>query len=195
MTFKGAERIDCSVSHVMVWRFALKKLRPMGKQGHFLPLQTFRLKSTPIGLTKGNPMQKEYTKDSWPTDRWRNFTYAEMRCKESFICKMDDEFMDKLQTLRENVGFPLYITSAYRDVTHSIEAKKIEEGKSKGGTHTLGCAVDIKIQGAQAVVLLKKALEIGFTGFGISQTGKNRFIHLDSAESKENAPRPHVWSY
>ena len=140
-------------------------------------------------------MQEEYTAASWPNDRWKNFTFAEMRCKETGICKMDSAFMDKLQTLRTEVGFPMRITSAYRDVKHSIEAKKIADGKSKGGSHTKGCAVDIKIQGIQAVVLLKEALNIGFKGFGISQTGGNRFIHLDTVDNSDNAPRPHIWSY
>jgi hypothetical protein len=41
---------------------------------------------------------------------------------------------------------------------------------------------------------LKYALNAGFTGIGVKQTGVNRIIHLDTLTAPDY-PRPTVWSY
>ena len=74
---------------------------------------------------------------------WKYFTEDELKCKHTGIYGMDSEFMEILEKVREEVGIPFIITSAYRDPTHPIEAKK-----SQPGAHASGRAVDILINNA-----------------------------------------------
>ena len=106
--------------------------------------------------------------------------------------------MDKLQILRDELGFSISISSGYRDVTHPIEKAKIDSGKNpKGGSHARGKACDIKVRGKEAYLVLAAACKIGFVGIGISQTGQSRFIHLDMIDEGDDYPvsRPALWSY
>lgn len=102
--------------------------------------------------------------------------------------KMDADFLVKIDELRERCGFPLVITSGYR----SPEYNKKVSSTGTTGPHTTGKAADIAVRGQKAHTLLKHALELGFTGIGISQKGQSRFIHLDTIEG---TMRPWVWSY
>ena len=132
-----------------------------------------------------------YTADTWPADRWPNFSFAEMACQETGECGMNDTTMDRLQLLRSLYDSPLTITSGYRSPRHSIEA-----AKAAPGTHAKGRAVDIACSGVEALELLTEALAVGFTGFGVQQKGEHRFLHLDDLGLREpTAPRPTIWSY
>jgi len=126
---------------------------------------------------------------------WENFPYSELRCHcgrcDSDGSEISPELMDRIQALRNLLGFPLPLSSAYRCHRHPAEAKKDEPG-----THHLGLAVDIKVSRQRAHQVLTAALRMGcFTGIGINQKGGGRFIHLDIASTAANRPRPHVWSY
>lgn len=121
--------------------------------------------------------------------QYPNFTESEMRCKHTGKCEMHPVFMQRLQHLRTVYGAPLIVNSAYRDKSHPEEVNKTEPG-----AHTMGRAVDLSIRGADAVKLLRLALEFGFTGIGISQKGASRFIHLDDV-ADGSLPRPSLWSY
>lgn len=118
-----------------------------------------------------------------------NFSEEEFRCKHTGKCPMHPDFMARLQRLRTAYGKPMKITSGYRDKTHPIEAKK-----TAPGAHASGRACDVAIRGAEAVELLKLALELGFTGIGVQQKGDGRFLHLDDIEDGTQ-PRPMIWSY
>ena len=99
--------------------------------------------------------------------------------------------MVRIEALREQLGFPFPVNSAYRCPDHPIEARK-----SKAGAHSTGQAIDIGVRGEKAHILLDAALQAGFTGIGINQKGSNgRFIHLDDIENSPERPRPTVWSY
>ena len=63
-----------------------------------------------------------------------NFDEAEFRCTQTGECRMQPDFMRKLQALREEYGKPLTITSGYRSPQHSIEASK-----AAPGVHTRHC--------------------------------------------------------
>lgn len=127
------------------------------------------------------------------TSPWPNFAYRELRCKcgrcGSDGREMDAAFMSLLQRLRDLYGKPMVITSAFRCRRHPVEAKK-----SAPGAHSLGVAVDIACRGADAVEILRLAMTLPFTGFGISQRGNARFIHLDTG-TPPSLPRPMIWSY
>ena len=116
-----------------------------------------------------------------------NFKREEFRCSHCGKDGMQQEFMDKFQTLRTAYGKPMKVTSGYRCAAHPIEA-----AKAKPGAHASGCAVDIGVQGAEAHRLLAMALNAGFSGIGVQQKGSGRFIHLDTLTGPT---RPTVWSY
>ena len=127
------------------------------------------------------------------TAPWPNFSYAELRCKcgncDSTGHEMDAEFMDRLQRLRTAYGKPLQLSSAYRCPDHPVEAKKASPGE-----HCTGKAVDVAIRGPDALLLLRLALEAGFTRIGVNQKGSARFLHLGTS-ADGRFPSPAIWSY
>ena len=56
-----------------------------------------------------DPVQT-YTADTWPANRWPNFSFAEMACRETGECLLDGALMDALQRVRAICG-PLTVTS------------------------------------------------------------------------------------
>jgi zinc D-Ala-D-Ala carboxypeptidase len=119
--------------------------------------------------------------------KYPNFTEAEFTCKHTGKCHMDDSFMDRLQALRIECGFPFKVTSGYRDPSHPIE-----KAKNAPGEHSTGKAADIAVSGEQAYKLLSLAPKYGFIRIGIQQKGSGRYIHLGTSIE---FPSPRVWSY
>ena len=112
----------------------------------------------------------------------KNFTAEEFACKHTGEHGIQKHVVDKIQALRDMVGRPLTISSAYRSPTHPIEAKK-----STPGTHAQGLAVDIKVSsGAERYELIQCGLLLGATGIGVNKT----FIHLDWRKTT-----PVAWEY
>jgi uncharacterized protein YcbK (DUF882 family) len=128
--------------------------------------------------------------DHWP---WKDFSPYEMACKSDGSLKVDEQFMDILQAIRAEVGFPMAVASGYRSPEHNAEVSDT----GKDGPHTRGQAADIRVSGEQAITLLSVALKHGIKGVGISQKGNpaTRFIHLDICENGPDSPRPTIWSY
>lgn len=90
----------------------------------------------------------------------------------------------RLERLRELVGEPLVLTSAYRSVTH--ERSHGRDGKS---AHTLGRAFDISCpSNSLRFKIVSAALQVGFNRIGI---GSN-FVHVDDSSS-HTANR--IWTY
>lgn len=131
------------------------------------------------------------------TVQWeaRYFTPAEMACKCGKcggLAEMNQEFMNKLDLLRAAVNRPIPVSSGYRCAQHTSELTK-----TTVGAHRQGRAVDIPCSGPEAFKIIEMALELGFTGIGVSQNKRGaRFIHLDDAPPGNPAqPRPTFWSY
>jgi uncharacterized protein YcbK (DUF882 family) len=122
--------------------------------------------------------------------KYPNFKADEFRCKHTGKDGMHPDFMARLQSLRNEYGKSMRVTSGYRDKLHPIEAKK-----QTTGAHTTGRAVDIAVEGSDAVKLVTLAIKHGFTGIGVQQKGAGRFIHLDDISGNPSQPRPHIWSY
>lgn len=122
---------------------------------------------------------------------WKNFKFSELACKcgkcDSKGQEMDAAFMEKIQKLRDEYGFPLTVSSAYRCPQHPAERRKASPGE-----HTTGMAIDIACDYNRAHEILTAACKIGFLRIGINQKGNGRFIHL--GDSKE-FPNPTIWSY
>jgi uncharacterized protein YcbK (DUF882 family) len=111
------------------------------------------------------------------------FTLEEFNCQVTGENKMEPEFLQKLDRLRGECGFPFVITSGYR---HPIE-HPIEAAKEVPGTHAQGIAADILVKDSVSrMVLVEKALELGFKGVGIAKT----FVHVDT-----RGTTPVMWLY
>ena len=125
--------------------------------------------------------------------RWASFSPAEMACKGDGSLKIDEAFMDRLQALRDKLGFPLVVSSAYR--TPAYNAKVSDSGPD--GPHTTGHAVDLIANGPRAYAIVGAAAGLGFTGIGLSQKGdvRARFVHLDDLPMSTTLPRPWIWTY
>lgn len=126
---------------------------------------------------------------------WKYFNYETDKMLACPCCGkrgMDDDFMKKLDILRQWVDFPLSISSGYRCPKYN--AKLSSTGET--GPHTTGKAVDIPISGEKALEMVGEAITLGFSGVGVKQKGPHnkRFIHLDTLGPDEG-PRPWIWSY
>jgi zinc D-Ala-D-Ala carboxypeptidase len=117
-----------------------------------------------------------------------HFSEDELKCKETGKISMSSDFLEKLERVRVRFGKSMVITSGFRDITHSAEARKPPEKRGKG-YHCQGRACDIAVSGADCVELIQIALEEGMGGIGVAQKGGSRFLHLDDREEKM------IWSY
>ena len=118
-----------------------------------------------------------------------NFKHKELTCKCGCGREIEDEvFMYNLQRLREMLGVPMVLSSAYRCPEYNDKVSNT----GFGGPHTIA-AVDVLVYGEHAHRLLWMAMACGFTGIGISQKGPwaARFIHIDRLREG----RPWVWTY
>ena len=113
----------------------------------------------------------------------KHFDPSEFNCQVTGHNNMEKDFLEKIDQLREECGFPFTITSGFRHPTeHPIEVKK-----EVPGTHAQGIAADIKITNAVfRLKLVTKAIELGFTGIGIADD----FIHVDT-----RGTTPVMWTY
>jgi len=122
----------------------------------------------------------------------KNFSDKELSCSHCGENKFDQKTLDALQELREAIGKPIKLSSAYRCPEHNDKVS----GSGKSGPHTTGCAVDILCSGKGAHEILTFAMIRSsiWKGIGVSQKGehKSRFLHLDTLETDM---RPWVWSY
>lgn len=110
------------------------------------------------------------------------FSTSEFDCQHTGENRMEQDFLSKLDSLRDYCGFPFVITSGYRSPSHPLEAVK-----EIPGTHAQGIAADIKItNSAHRYTIIKGALEHGFTGIGVA----GDFIHLDT-----RGTLPVMWTY
>ena len=99
--------------------------------------------------------------------------------------RMHEEFIQKLDELRDVLGRPLAINSGFRSEAHNAKLSKAV-GKS---AHTEGWAADIKVNtSTERLELVKFSLIHGFTRIGVAET----FIHLDMDPSK---PKNVLWLY
>jgi len=122
---------------------------------------------------------------------WKHFTLGEFRCRHCGENKIERDFIDKLDELRESCGFALVVTSGYRCPEHNANVSST----GLAGPHTTGRAVDFLVSREQALRLMALAIVQGFTGIGVNQKGAGRFIHLDDLPNAPGQPRPTCWSY
>jgi zinc D-Ala-D-Ala carboxypeptidase len=108
--------------------------------------------------------------------KWKHFTD-----EESFGLK--DDLMHRLDRARDLFGFPLVITSGYRDPAHNQSAGGVQDS-----AHTTGQAVDLRCADSEMQKRLCWALgAAGFHRIGVY----SRHVHVDVDASK---PMPAYWT-
>lgn len=104
----------------------------------------------------------------------KNFNLKEFECThpDHNHVQVDENLVDKLQKLREILGVPLIINSAYR-----CPERNRQVGGAKNSQHLKGTAVDISLETIDLPIdeLEDLADSLGFDGIG----KYNTFIHLD----------------
>ena len=69
---------------------------------------------------------------------YKYFLPHELRCSHCGAERMQPHFMENVIILRELLGFPFIVTSAYRCKNHPIEVRK-----DSPGAHTTGQALSL----------------------------------------------------
>ena len=104
--------------------------------------------------------------------RWKNFSPAEIACRGTGQIKLHPEALDKLQALRERLGKPLIIRSAYRSPQHNRNV-----GGAPRSKHMDGTAFDVAMSNHDPVTFAEAARAVGFLGFGTYP--RSGFMHID----------------
>lgn len=104
--------------------------------------------------------------------RWGNFSPAEIACRGTGQLKLHPEALDKLQALRDRLGKPLIVRSAYRSPEHNRAV-----GGAKASKHMDGTAFDIAMSNHDPAAFEAAARAVGFLGFGYYP--RSGFMHID----------------
>lgn len=107
-------------------------------------------------------------------------------CDHCTATPIEMKLIEMLQVLRDEIGFPVKITSGYRCAAYQEDLKRRGYETAKGiSQHELGAAVDIKTGHHTGEELEKFARQVGFMAVGV---GKH-WVHIDLR------PEHHRWTY
>jgi len=112
---------------------------------------------------------------SW---RWKNFSPAEIACRGTGSLRINEEALDKLQALRDRLGKPLIVRSAYRSPAHNRAV-----GGAPRSKHMDGTAFDIAMANHDPVAFEAAARAVGFLGFGYYP--RSGFMHIDLGPARQ----------
>ena len=112
------------------------------------------------------------------TWRWPNFSPAEIACRGTGKLFVNELALDKLQALRNRLGKPLIVRSAYRSPEHNRAV-----GGATRSKHLDGAAFDIALTNHEPVAFEAVAREVGFLGFGFYP--RSGFIHVDLGPARQ----------
>ena len=118
---------------------------------------------------------RDVPQDLW---RWKNFGPAEIACRGTGQLKLHPEALDKLQALRDRLGKPLIVRSAYRSAEHNRNV-----GGASRSKHMDGTAFDIAMSNHDPVAFEAAAREVGFLGFGFYP--RSGFMHIDLGPARQ----------
>lgn len=121
-----------------------------------------------------------------------HFSERELECKCGCGALPSIRFMSKVELVRVRHGKPMRVSSAKRCPDYNAKVSKT----GRDGPHTKD-AIDFTSSGADALDIVRIAIEEGFSGIGVSQKGPHgiRFIHIDDLPDALGQPRPTIWSY
>ena len=110
--------------------------------------------------------------------RWPNFSPAEISCRGTGRLKLHPKALDRLQALRDRLGKPLIVRSAYRSPAHNRAV-----GGARRSKHMDDTAFDIAMSNHDPVAFEAAAREVGFLGFGFYP--RSGFIHVDLGPARQ----------
>ncbi len=108
--------------------------------------------------------------------RWQYFTPLEIRSNGNHSVKIIPHALDKLEWVREKLGRPIIINSAYRDPLYNARV-----GGAPLSRHKVGDAFDLSIKNQDKEKLYYLCKKAGFTGFGLYKT----FLHVDCGPARQ----------
>lgn len=109
--------------------------------------------------------------------RWPNFGAWEIASKREGELLVDTDAMDKLQALRDRLGKPIVVVSAYRSPAHNKAV-----GGAENSYHMRGMAFDIVMANHNPRDFEEAAKAVGFKGFGYYP--KRGFMHIDTGPTR-----------
>jgi len=118
---------------------------------------------------------KDVPADMW---RWPNFSPEEIACRGTGKVGIDFDAMDKLQALRQRLGAPVMLNSAYRSPEHNKAV-----GGATNSQHLKARAFDVSMANHDPEAFEAAARAVGFTGFGFYR--RSKFIHVDIGPARE----------
>ncbi len=110
--------------------------------------------------------------------RWPSFSPAEIACRGTGAIKINTEAMDRLQSLRNRLGKPLIVRSAYRSPEHNRAV-----GGAPASKHMQGTAFDIAMSNHDPLAFEAAARAAGFLGFGFYP--RSGFMHIDLGPARQ----------
>jgi uncharacterized protein YcbK (DUF882 family) len=114
-----------------------------------------------------------------------HFSERELACHHCGVSRVIPELVAVLEAIREVVGRPLIVRSAYRCPEYNAAA-----GGAPDSQHVHGRAADISVLGMTARELYRIAAEVpGVKGLGVDDAGD--YLHVDVRE-RETLAR---WCY
>jgi len=113
--------------------------------------------------------------DTW---HWPNFSPAEIACRGTGKLLINGPALDKLQALRDRLGKPLIVRSAYRSPEHNRTV-----GGATRSKHMDGAAFDIAMTNHDPEAFEAAAREVGFLGFGFYP--RSGFVHVDLGPARQ----------
>lgn len=131
-------------------------------------------------MTKVYNHWRDYPMSEW---RWPNFSPEEMACRGTGRLMIVPSAMDKLQALRDKLGKPLIVNSAYRSPEHNRRV-----GGAKRSKHLEAIAFDVRMDNHDPDTYIAAALSVGFNGIGTYP--KQNFVHVDARPNRANWGKP-----
>ncbi|MCE8512315.1 DUF882 domain-containing protein [Ruegeria pomeroyi] len=110
--------------------------------------------------------------------RWPNFSPAEIACHGTGKLLINEGALDRLQALRDWLGKPLIVRSAYRSPEHNKAV-----GGATRSKHLDGAAFDIAMVNHDPAAFEAAARAVGFLGFGFYP--RSGFIHIDLGPARQ----------
>jgi zinc D-Ala-D-Ala carboxypeptidase len=114
----------------------------------------------------------KYPMSKW---RWRDFTPEEMACRGTGKLAINERAMDMLQDLRDSLGAPMVVNSAYRSPEHNRAV-----GGATHSKHLEAIAFDVRMHGHDPIEYIRLARLAGFQGIG--EYADKGFTHVDARD-------------
>mgnify|MGYP003646759483 CR=1 FL=1 len=105
--------------------------------------------------------------------KWPSFSPHEIACRGTGKLMVDERAMDMLQALRDEIGKPMILNSAYRSPEHN---KRV--GGATRSKHLEGIAFDCRMENHDPQDFMAAARKVGFKGIG--EYPVLGFCHVDA---------------